>query len=75
MGEGGLLCELVVGERVGVGSLSVEFLLGQLGVALLHVGFAVVFALLTLVCCFAHCAGLFFYLFAPRQGGYKVDRV
>ena len=58
-----------------MGSLAVEFLLGQLGVALLHVGFAVVFALLTLVCCFAHCVGCYFCLITPGQEGYKVDRV
>ena len=45
-----LLCQLVVGEGVGVGSLAVEFLLGELHVAALfhHVGFTVVFALLAL---------------------------
>ena len=53
--EGGsLLCQLVVGEGIGVGSLAVEFLLGQLGVALLLVGFAIVFALLALAGC-CHC--------------------
>ena len=32
IGEVGLLCQLVVGEWIGVGSLSVEFLLLELGV-------------------------------------------
>lgn len=51
MGQAGLLCQSVVGEWVGVGSLPVEFLLGELGVALFLVGFTVVLALLTLPCC------------------------
>lgn len=51
---GVLLCQLVVGEWIGVGSLPVEFLLGQLGVAFFFVEFAVVFALLALACC-CHC--------------------
>ncbi len=41
-----LLCQLVVGEWVGMRSLSVEFLLGELHDALLLVGSAVLLALL-----------------------------
>lgn len=47
-GGGGLLCQFVVGEGVGVGALPVEPLLGELGGALFLVGFAVVLALLAL---------------------------
>lgn len=55
-GRAGLLCQLVVGEGVGVGSLPVEFLLGKRGVAFFFVGFAVILALLALACC-CHCDG------------------
>ena len=47
----------MVGEGIGVGSLAVEFLLGQLGVALLLVVLTVVFALLALAGC-CHCGQL-----------------
>ena len=50
-GRRSLLCQLVVGERIGVGSLPVESLPGEFGVALFLVGFAVVLALLALACC------------------------
>ena len=54
-GEGGcLLGQLVVGEGIGVCSLAVESLLGQLNVALLLMDFAIVFALLALIGC-CHC--------------------
>ncbi len=49
--RGDLLCELVVGEGVGVGALAVEALSGELGVAFLLVGKAVFFALLALAGC------------------------
>jgi hypothetical protein len=41
-----LLCQLVVGEWVGMRSLSVEFLLRELRAALLLVSFAIFLALL-----------------------------
>ena len=46
----------MVGEGIGVGSLSVESLLGEVGVAFFFVGFAVFFALLAFACC-CHCGG------------------
>lgn len=46
----------MVGEWIGVGSLPVESLLGELGIAFFFVGFAVFFALLAFACC-CHCYG------------------
>ena len=47
-GKGDLLSQLVVGEGVGVGALSVEFFLGERGAGVGLVGLAVFFALLAL---------------------------
>ncbi len=55
--RGDLLCELVVGEGVGVGALAVEALSGELGGPALLVGKAVFFALLALAGC-GHRGGL-----------------
>lgn len=49
----------MVGEGVRVGSLAVESLLGQLGVAGFFVRFAVGFALLALAGCCGHCWEIF----------------
>ena len=57
-----------------MGSLSVEFLLRELGIALFFVDFAIVFALLALACC-CHHGGCWMQLGHSRRearGAWKV---